>query len=244
MPYAFSFHYAPQDLDGAVLDEVLAWCTDVGRLEEAFATIGYVPRGQSKLRPGRPYRRAAALARLEDPKVDSVWLRSGPGAPQALLTAGASTVLAAPWHQLVLVIDDALFYSDDAVAFAHDLVVQCPPLAGCARWHPTHRAAEAVALGGYDDSLAPSVMAQAARTARAAPHWGPKVRGPGWLTYLSAAHFEKLGEAGVRALGAAAWALHPAEEGALIQGWPEPRDEAPGAQLELILALGDLVDPA
>ena len=86
--------------------------------------------------------------------------------------------------------------------------------------------------------------ARASRTARAAPHWGLKVRGPGWLTYLSAAHFEHLGETGVRALGAAAWALHPAEAGALIQAWPEPRDDAPGALLDLSLALGDLLDPS
>ena len=242
MPYAFTFHYAPSALDGVVLDEVLAWCTDAGRLEDAFATIGYVPSGQTKLRPGIGYRRAAALDRLRDPKVDSVWLRSGPSDPPALLTAGASTAFAAPWHQLVLVIDDALFHAADAVSFAHDLVVQCPPMAGCVMWHGTHRAAEAIALGGFDDMLSAPEMAEAARIARAAPHWGQKVRGPGWLTYLSAAHFGALGEAGVRALGAAAWALHPAEAGALIQAWPSPQDEQGEGLGPLREALGDLVE--
>lgn len=222
MPFAFAFHYAPEALDEIVLDEILAWCTDAGPLEAAFDDTWYVPRGQTKLRIGGPYRRASVLARIEDPKVDTVLLRARSGRADALLVAGGPIGLTAPWHQVVLILDETTLTGGDAVALAYDLVVQCPPLAAEVEHFDTHSVAEAVMLGAFDDMLAPTVMAAAARTVKNAPAWGPKVRGPGWLTYLSAPHFEALGESGVRALGQAAWALHPADQGALIQSAPTP----------------------
>jgi len=241
MPYAFAFHYAPEVLDAVVLDEMLAWCTDEGPLEAAFHETSYVPAGQGKIRPGGSYRRAGVLERIEDPKVDAVWVRSAPGRPPALLMAGVPVGLTVAWKQVVLILHDEIITGGDAVAFAHDFVVQCPPLSGAVEWHRSHREAEAVTLGAFDDMLAPSVMDRAKQTARMAPHFGTHVRGPGWLTYLSAAHFAELGTPGVRALGAAAWGLHPAEEGALVQAAPTPTEFTPEIRTALARAFGGLL---
>ena len=245
MPYAFAFHYDPaRPMRGEQAQWLLSSSVQGGPLDGVFETWRYVPRDQTKVRAGRPYDRRAVVDRIEDPKVASIWLRSPPNALGALCTVGASAASAqgaAPGDRVVLIVDDARLSTAHAVSLAQGLVFDDQAVAGVVTHHSSYAAAEAIALGAFDDGLAQEDADRAVFSALASSLWGEKIRGPGWMTYLSPSHLAALDRSTKDEIRRICEAVIPVRRGALIQLPMTAAGTDRRALQRLSRALGDLV---